>query len=563
MNRINIYENDLTTAVVQREGTDVVYIPGFAVGGNAAYGVPVLCKTIEEFKQAFGTEPAKFVSDQYYADLATAGIDAGLAAYIIPNGTYTTNISAKTSSSGESGKYYYEATDTPTVYNIYIYENSEYKFLYRRKIIGEVGSSDAKIDISPAWFKQGDYDIAYIYASELLIAGLPVLYERVNTSEADITIETIYKYMRDVSFNTQSYPEWSNVSAYAVGDYVTYSGAVYRNIEAISAPNPSETNTWDANKWLVVTLNEAHLLDKGEFNVKYITSGGYPSFEIADFATRMAYMAYKRGDAVALIDHVDNAARPISTVSTESIYYSATKENIIPDTFSSYATLIMPWCNMKLQGVYKGPTQTVHTAMKNCIMPGSFAYLMSLAKSIKTYANFLAIAGVARGLIPNFISLHTNYVLSNAIAEAYQSETGISINPITNIKPYGYCIWGNRTLKDNTEAGGTIATSFLNIRNMLSDIKKQAYMAAKSLMFEQNTDILWVNFTTLLTPLLDAIKNGQGISGYKLIKHTVSPVDGSQLPRTKLSCTVRIYPIYAVESFDIYVELTDDEVSVD
>ena len=68
-------------------------------------------------------------------------------------------------------------------------------------------------------------------------------------------------------------------------------------------------------------------------------------------------------------------------------------------------------------------------------MPGSFAYCTSLAQSVKTNANWLAVAGVARGLVSNIIpgSLNTKELLTNTIADSYQKDTDVSINAITNI----------------------------------------------------------------------------------------------------------------------------------
>ena len=152
--------------------------------------------------------------------------------------------------------------------------------------------------------------------------------------------------------------------------------------------------------------------------------------------------------------------------------------------------------------------------------------------------------------------IFANKLLTNALAEAYQPDTALAINPITQINPYGYCIWGNRTLVDNSLKQGTTATSFLNIRNLCSDIKKQLYVACQSLMFEQNTDILWINFLALVTPLLDQMVSGYGITNYKIIK--LPPSD-----RTKINVKIRIYPIYAVESFDITLYINDQGAYMD
>ena len=97
---------------------------------------------------------------------------------------------------------------------------------------------------------------------------------------------------------------------------------------------------------------------------------------------------------------------------------------------------------------------------------------------------------------------------------------------------------------------------FLNIRNLVSDVKKQVYVTAKKYMFEQNTDILWVNFKAGITPLLDRMQSGQGLSGYKIIKGTTDE-------KAKVVATIKLYPYYAVEEFEITVIISDEEVTVE
>jgi hypothetical protein len=51
------------------------------------------------------------------------------------------------------------------------------------------------------------------------------------------------------------------------------------------------------------------------------------------------------------------------------------------------------------------------------------------------------------------------------------------------------------------------------------------------------------------------MKTGAGLSGYKIIKGTTSE-------KAKLVAVIKLYPIYAVEDFDITVQMLDDEISV-
>ena len=184
--------------------------------------------------------------------------------------------------------------------------------------------------------------------------------------------------------------------------------------------------------------------------------------------------------------------------------------------------------------------------------PGSFAYLKCLAVSTQTNADWLAISGVTRGLVPNLLEL--NQRVTGAVADQLQERRGISINPIMNIKPYGYCVWGNRTLFNNLD--DLTASSFLNIKVLTSNIKKVLYTAAKRLTFELNSDILWLNFKAAIEPTLEQMKSSSGIRDYKITKVATNQ-------KATLAAKIRIYPIEAIEDWDITVELSDTTTSIE
>lgn len=400
----------------------------------------------------------------------------------------------------------------------------------------------------PATIKDGNKkdikDKSYIYAAELLSLGLPVLYEALN--------DRVVK-------NTSNTP---STAAEDDGDTTTES------------TTPSTTENWDK----ITNINEVYqlllsgdntkciyekLTDPSEYDFKYITSGGYANYGYSyidnakkahtsdnTLAVKMITLAKDnhRQDCIALIDHTDNEDMVLT--GTGSMIDDVNKGSMATE----YAAVFTPWVNIDSTVKDVGTTS----------MPPSFAYLLALANSLKTNVNWLAIAGATRGQIPNLNAkkpLNINKVLTNSIAEnEYQSrglsgEKGVSINAITNIKPFGYRIWGNRTLKNNTDTNGLTARSFLNTRNMISDIKKLAYRTCKRFMFEQNNDTLWLNFKSAIEPTLDKMKLGAGLSGYKIIPEPTSE-------KGKLKATIKLIPLYAVEDFDILVSIEDDEVSV-
>ena len=302
------------------------------------------------------------------------------------------------------------------------------------------------------------------------------------------------------------------------------------------------------------------LLDRGLYSFKYLTSGGYPTFEYAGgtISKLMANLCATRGDAVALIDHTDNPARPLT--GTTSVYYMARQpQYMLPSSQQTFAAMFTPAVQMSLNSNYRGwswKESAVVRLPSTMVMPPSFAYLTCLANAIKIFPSWNAIAGATRGKVIGLVAPRTVKTLTNAIADSYTPDNETAINPITNVKPYGQCIWGNRTLVDNSIKQGTTAVSFLNIRNMVSDIKKQLFVACQSLLFEQNTDVLWVNFLSLVTPTLDKMVSGFGIHNYKIIKLPNSD-------KTQINVRIRIYPIYAVESFDITIYLNDKGVYLD
>lgn len=317
------------------------------------------------------------------------------------------------------------------------------------------------------------------------------------------------------------------------------------------------------------------LYDTGTYRIKYITTGGYPIFEFnfvpqsedSNGATVVEHLisiagstnfeesglsVSGRGDCILLIDHTNYPGRALYGDGSvfEVLNDFSTSPLRTSQALSSFAAMFTPWCEFGLENI---------DGITSAELPASFAYLYALAKSLKTNNSWIAIANSRRGKVYNLIDVLTEDVLTNRIANYYQKDaetaTGFSINAITEIYPYGQVIWGNRTLQYATDSDHVTAMGYLNLRNLVCDVKKQCYQAARRYMFEQNSDILWINFKSFITPLLDKMKTSYGLSDYTIKK-------GTKSGKTKLYAEITLYPIYAVETIDVTISIQDEDVSV-
>lgn len=350
------------------------------------------------------------------------------------------------------------------------------------------------------------------------------------------------------------------------GDIYTFAIHIINTLDT-SVLNPDSFASGSRVEYMRTELkNHLPVLeDKNAYSIKYVTSGGYPAFVNGnkDLANALINVAYNRGDCVAIIDHEDDINEKF--VGADSLY-----ERACTGSFShpEFGAMFTPWgvyttvCNYGTETHSQLGDGKLSVKRGSFVMPASFGYFLCLAAAIKTGPNFIAMAGVARGVVGGLQKLHPRKTLTNVIAEDYQPKYGAktSINAITNIRPYGLTIWGNRTLLSVADKG-SVALNFLNVRNMVSDIKKVAYDTAKVCMFEQETDTLWLKFKSGVSPLLEQLKSGSGIKDYKIIK-LPTKYNGSQLSRGEMSAVIKIFPVYPVEFFEITVVITDDDVSV-
>ena len=300
--------------------------------------------------------------------------------------------------------------------------------------------------------------------------------------------------------------------------------------------------------------------DRNIYNVKFITSGAYSNVDIGTYK-KLVDLAESRGDAIALLE----LPRTYFVGTEEKDIVDANDLDAVVDKFIGtgsdslkFSAAFFPWCTF---------TTTAQRNVQYKTMPASFAYLMAYANSVKTNSNWFAAAGTIRGLVPNLVQPKIN--VGEALMHYMQNDgeyigtagddiesLAININPIYNAGAYGYRIWGNRVAWKKPLSQANQYMEFLNVRILMCDIKKQIFHAAMRVTFEPNDDIVWYNFKSLASSLLDRMKSGRGIKWYKWFREEIDE-------KATIKATITIQPIEAVESFDINIILTDQDTTVE
>ena len=626
MPKIEILEKDLTTPGVVSDSTDVVYVPGFVDTTQSSLynssgefiglrkNEPRLFTSVAEFISLCGKKPATFPEDQKYPVGTTESLfaedsydvsdvmfvkgqpDTG---YIMAKELLASGISVvferinsdpevkvryvpKTDAlSKDSPSYLYTLSSGEEIYVKYtgqemsgkpvngkvkkINKVSVTKFADGTTYYTMVGDTECALDMVDK--QLGEFLVAPKYESGKQYYTFS---DVTDTSELEI-------WDSDTCVNFVAVVDDSEGAGYR---FIRYNmpGIIPSNayVEEQYDETISVESMYEGLSAVFDTSNIEGIVDKGNYSVKYITSGGYPTYEYdgGSLVVKMLNFAETRGDCVALIDHTDYLDRELNPTKDGSLFKSVNDSRGLFADSGEYGAMFTPWSTYnritsdyevatykKYEGTSMEKEEIRDVALTSTTQlraPGSFAYLMSLADSIKTNANWMAVAGVTRGKVRNLASDGMTTVIPNGVADAMQPrKNAVTINAITNISPYGYTIWGNRTLKPVEK--NLVATNFLNIRNLISDIKKTCYRVARKTTFEQNTDILWINFSSEIGKLLDRMKTGFGISGYKIVKDTEHE---KAAEKATLCAKIIIYPTYAVEDFYITVVLKDDEVVV-
>lgn len=586
--KINIFEKDNTSPAGRGiDSTDIVFIPGFSTSVSAPVNKPTLITSVLEFNKVFGKEPRVLTTKDvtgytnygfiagdkdrsyvYAKELLYQGMPVLYSNIVDPENYEPLGISDNT-------LFITTCKNSPKCLSIKLEESGVIR------LSSSVDRDNETVEFCFSTpFQVAVPEGAYSHREtfEYVIKSCSDACEILECDVDNASFHNVKSVVTKLSDNQYEFTADQSESiakiCINVKANITLQKGNYVDIK-IEKPKSSVLDVFYGedsiiNKQWQISSVEAPvndtISDKSVYSVKYITSGGYPSVVVKDeksaenkFASNMLEAASHRGDAVALIDYQMSLDDSVFTVGDKGdSFYSKMHAVASGLPYPEYGAAMYPW------GIYNCGSSLKETPLIS--MPASFGYMMCVAKAIKSSPNWLAMAGVSRGIVPGLQKLLVpSNVISNAIAEEMQPKFGvenhnISINTITNIRPYGLTLWGNRTLKP-VSVDGTVALNFLNTRNMLSDIKKLLYTTAKSCMFEQNSSDLWIKFKNGIEPLLRRLKAGNGISDYQIVRGTTK-YNGDPLTKGEIAAVIKVYPMYAVEYFELAVEINDEEVTI-
>lgn len=150
----------------------------------------------------------------------------------------------------------------------------------------------------------------------------------------------------------------------------------------------------------------------------------------------------------------------------------------------------------------------------NVWIPATAAALRSIAYTDSISYPWFAPAGMNRGLIGDVTKANRKLTLVER-DELYEGK----INPIATMQG-DVVIWGQKTLQTNTTALDRI-----NVRRLLLYTRKVIANIAKYLVFAQNDATTWDRFKAEVNPILESVKNKNGLYDFRVIMDETTNTD--------------------------------------
>lgn len=419
---------------------------------------------------------------------------------------------------------------------------------------------------------------------------------------ADTYVEGTTYYKCTDNEDTKTFTPASDVTSgnFSDGEYYILKSALYELATAFESgvtyytrEEQEEPETVTV-KGLDTVQNWDFLLDKNAYDVKFITGGIYGIVKVntkdkllspaagnlQEYAfnfgilNKLLTVAEKRkdcaviadlnyytssvgkiGDGTILVDNGNTLAAdykvaceyPYEENNSDTTLLKQLTTGNVTDNYSSRACTIIDNCTM----LYNSQTLAV---------PASVVYLYAYYLASTANSVWSPIAGVQRGVVGDMFTPDisvSKYFMDNYIIEdgaEGEDASGVSFNAIVDVRPYGYTIWGDRTLIEQTGERGVQATSYFSIRNLVSDVAKEAYASAIRYTFSTNNDVTWFNFKQRIVTILDRMVSSGILQTYTVKRGTTER-------RNEMAAIITLAINLPVENFTIWINLENAELT--
>jgi hypothetical protein len=227
------------------------------------------------------------------------------------------------------------------------------------------------------------------------------------------------------------------------------------------------------------------------FDINLLATPGFSSGAVIGQAIQMCQ---SRGDVLYIVDP-PFGLRPQQVVDWHNGMLLSDLRQAIN---SSYGALYWSWLEVFDQ--FSGD---------NIWIPPSGHVLAVFARTSRVAEQWFAPAGLRRGRLLTPIDVEYNATLPERDL-LYGS--GNAVNPIVNFPQDGITVWGQRTLQRTASALDRV-----NVRMLLSYIKKNLSRALRPFVFEQNDSITWNQARSLSESFLADIKARRGLEDFRVV----------------------------------------------
>jgi hypothetical protein len=231
-----------------------------------------------------------------------------------------------------------------------------------------------------------------------------------------------------------------------------------------------------------------------------------PGIHFTTVTDRVMEVAEERGDALAVIDLPDVYTPKSENTSTfkNRLGSVTTAVDSLNDRQinNNYACAYYPWVQIR-----------DNIAGSLVWVPPSVAAVGAMAFSDSRTEPWFAPAGFNRGgLTDGAAGIPVVNVTEKLSAQDRDDLYDARINPIASFPAEGIVIFGQKTLQV-----GQSALDRINVRRLMILIKKTISRMAATVLFDQNVQVTWNRFLSLVEPFLRSVKTRLGLTDFKVV----------------------------------------------